>query len=311
MPQPHPTILYGSPDLHLKINNAAVSCFILSDNRQAFRMRDFQKALGYDGKSESWLLELLKGISKFSAVPEALVSALENPVTVSYHHPNGTQLPIRILETPLAQKTVKLIVNARNNGHLSIGQLKFAKAAVLLQDYFSKNTLSEAIEEASGFNFEKTAAKTRLHQCLMAKHPNAAFEWARVLPDAFFELLGKLYGLHWNQIRTGPEMGAKATNDLVFSRLPEALAQILAATKPKRSYKGSQNLQQPELLQYLGSLQQLAETAGYHRNIFLQLLNRTHPKNNEWPVKDTDFSTQQPTAITVSEFNAFLKKGIV
>lgn len=311
MPQPHPAILYGSPDLYLKINNAAVSCFILSDSRQVFRIRDFQKALGYDGKSESWLLELLKGISKFSAVPEALVSALENPLTVSYHHPNGTQLPIRTLETPLAQKTLELLVNARSNGHLSVGQLKFAKAAVPLQEYFSNNNLVAAIEEASGFNFEKAAVKTRLHQCLMAKHPNAAFEWARVLPDAFFELLEKLHGLHWNQIRTEPEMGAKTANDLVFSRLPEDIIRILAATKPKRSYKGNQNLQQPELAQYLDSLQQLAETAGYHRNIFMQLLNRTHPKNNHWPVKDTDFSTQQATETTISEFNAFLKKGIV
>ncbi|GEP49854.1 hypothetical protein FNO01nite_05260 [Flavobacterium noncentrifugens] len=274
-------------------------------------MRDFQKALGYDGKSESWLLELLKGISKFSAVPEALFSALDHPETVLYNHPNGAQLSIRTIEIPSVQKILDILINARNDGHLSVGQLKFAKSAALLHNYFSNNDLQAAIEEASGFNFEKAAARTRLHQRLMAKHPNAAFEWARVLPDAFFELLGKLYGLHWNQIRTEPEMGAKTTNDLVFSRLPEDIIRILAATKPKRSYKGSQNLQQSELVQYLSSLQQLAETAGYHRNIFMQLLNRTHPKNNHWPVKDTDFSTLQAIETTTSEFNILLKKGIV
>jgi len=311
MSQQHLTIFYGSPDLYLKVNNSAISCFILSDNRQAFRLRDFQKALGYDGKSESWLPELLKGISKFSAVPEKLVSALEHPVTVLYNHPNGTQHAIRTIDTLLAQKILNILIDARNDGHLSVGQLKFAKAAAFLHGYFSDNNLTSAIEEACGLNFEKAAAKTRLQHCLMAKHSTPVFEWARVLPDAFFELLEKMYGLQWKAIYSDPEMGAKATNDLVFSRLPLELVRILAAAKPKRSYKGSQNLQQAELAQYLGSLQQLAETAGYHRNIFMQLLNRTHPKNNDWAVKDSDFPMLQSTETTVSEFNAFLKKGII
>ena len=63
-------IAYGSNGLPLKISNLELPCYILSDKQRVLSISGIQKFLGYEGKSETWLLNILNAISKFEKIPK-------------------------------------------------------------------------------------------------------------------------------------------------------------------------------------------------------------------------------------------------
>lgn len=301
-------IAFGAPQLHFKIANTAVAGYILTSKMVVVSLRDVQKAFGFDLKSENRLAELLQHISRFTAVPTTLLDALEYPITVFYEPEKWN---IKALNVECIADLLQTIITAKNNGFLNINQLKAAKIAVQWQDYLQQNNLKDLIAESSGFNFQKNAAKKKLQAQLLEMYAHTALNWTVVLPDAFFQMLNDLYGFEWVAACANPNETAKIINDLVFSRLDPILIGQLSDQQPKRSYKSKtpKNQEHPALQAYLDSLQQLATAAGNHPNIFKRLLNATHPKNQDWPVKDADFIDVNPAAANLSSFNSALLKS--
>jgi len=83
-------IAYGSTELPIKLGDSSVSCFILSNNQYVLPISSVQKLLGYDGKSETWLLNILNNISKFTKISKDLLQAYEDPVKVTMNSTKKT-----------------------------------------------------------------------------------------------------------------------------------------------------------------------------------------------------------------------------
>ena len=304
------SIIYGAPDLYLKIGIPQIAGFILSDGSYALRIRDIQKALGFDAKSENRLPELLQSISRFVTVSPALHAALEHPVSLPYATIDGNATILSVIDADLALLLLETIVEARKDGYLNIGQLKTAKAAAQLLEIFRKKNIYRLIDEGSGFDFYKTKARMRIQELLNRKYNYSGFEWVKMLPDGYFNTIFAIYESNWKNAAENAENIVLVVNDTIFSRLENIDIKALASEKPKRQYKSTniKNNLYAALEKHLNDLQQLAATAGNNRNIFAQLLNRTRPKNSSWPLKDSDFQRQQNN-VALSGFNSILKKA--
>lgn len=305
--EPHVKIAFGTPQRQFKIANAAVAGFILTDKSMVISLRDLQKAFGFDGKSGNRIAELLLHISRFTTVPTSLLDAAEQPVTVFYEPEKWN---IKTLDIEFLTDLLQTIITAKNNGFLNINQLKAAKTATAWQDYLQQNSLKDLIAESSGNRFQIKALKKNIKTQLLNRHADPVLNWTLALPDSFFEWLGDLYGYEWTAV-TNTNKTAKIINDLVFSRLDAVTIVKLSKQQPKRTYKRKtpQDEQQPELQLYLSSLRELSTAAANHPIIFERLLQATHPKNPDWPVKDADFVDATPETASLSNFNAALLKS--
>lgn len=305
------SILYGAENLPLKIGVIELSCFILTDQRIAFSKNGLQRALGYDGKSEDWLLDLLSSINKFYPIPGALFEAYENPILFEIARPDGSIVTAWGISPQDLLLTCHTIQNARNDGYLNVGQLKHAKAATAIIDYFDANELSEAVAQATGLNFVKESGKTYLQEYLLSSIDDAAYRWVESLRDAFFEKIFELHDMSWKDLRNQPRNVALILQEVVFSRLTDHVTDALRNSKPKRAYKrkgyNAQNNEHPELSVYITEVLSLLKAAADNWTIFIQLLNRIYPKNQ--PV-ELNLPDLKPVAQVSGLLNVNLKKAV-
>jgi|SRR6218665_84278 len=306
-------VLFGNPDLHLKLNGAAITGFILTNNTYAILIKDLQKAIGYDGKSEHWLLEVLQSISRFNSVHNTLLEALEHPIAIIYQNDSGTEITLRAINVMMLPDLFEAIIQAKNDGFLNMSQLRFAKTSEQLREILQKSDIHAQIDESTGYNFYKNKAKNKLQKILADTSQDAAVAWIRTLPDHFFEVFFTIFDYNWIKLHENTEEFATIFNDVIFSRMSNDLLDSLRNTTPKRNYraKHERDLQHPQFKIFTKELLVLNEKATGNKNIFLQLLNRMYPKNNSWIVKDAHFSNNTPVNVTLlSEFNASLQKSI-
>ena len=280
-------VIYGSEQLPLKLGSAVISCYILENKQRVFSRTSFQKALGYDGKSEEWLLDFLSSVNKFYPISGTLLAAYEKPILFELYH-NAPPLMLRGLTPETLIETCVAITNAKKDGYLNVSQLKFAKAAEHIQRFSEQNNLNMLIDDATGFNFFKENSILYLQQSLQNQFDDAAFIWIKTLPEDFFERLFEIHHMDWTDVRLDPSTVGNMIYEIIFSRIPDELVQQLRIEKPKRSYKrksGVQDNLHPELKIYIAEIISLLKAAGENWNIFMQLLNRAHPKNNAFGKK--------------------------
>jgi hypothetical protein len=297
--------------LPLRIGTLELACYILTDRQAVFAKNGFQKALGYDGKSEDWLLDLLSSINKFYPVSGDLFEAYENPILFENAHPDGSiSIVSGILpETLLA--TCSTVVNAKKDGYLNVNQLKYAKTATNIYSYFLENDIQQAVAEATGLNFAKDTGKSYLQHYLQQNNSDLIYLWIPALRDAFWEKIFEIHDLDWYDLRQKPKNIVNILQEVVFSRLNEPLAHLLRTQKPKRIYrrKGfkAQDNEHPELSLFITELLSLLKAAADNWTIFLQLLNRIYPKNNVPELKLPELATTSETSGLLDEN---LKKAV-
>ncbi len=299
-------ILFGSDKRPLHLAQAEIACFILDNQQRVCSLTGFQKALGYDGKSENWLKDLLTQVHRFIPVDE-LVESLKN---TSVFENESAQKNIGV-SAPLLVGICQKLVLAKKEGFLSVSQLKYAKSAEMLLENLTAERLERMIEEASGFLFFKDNAIERFSRFLSTELDDAAFEWTRTFPDAFYQKVFELHHYDWADLQKNPKPVGKIFYDVVFSRIPNNLLEEIRHNKPKRNYHRKnylpQDNQHPGLKEYISNVLSLVNAAADNWNIFLQLLNRSCPKNDAFTTK---FPLVVPAAQKpepLSNFNQTLK----
>ena len=299
------SIIYGTGKLPLRIGHLELPCYILSDGNGVFTRAGLQKALGYDGKSPDWLFDLLGSINKFYPVSGALFEALENPILFEMERPDGSLTKIEGIYPSVAIDACKTILNAKNDGYLSVGQLKHAKAAALIDSHFEAIGPREAIEEATGFNFTKETGKIYLRDFMLSHHDDAVYHWIPALRDTFFEALLEMHALDWHALRKNPKKIAELLHECLFSRFDDQLNMALRAQKPKRVYrrpgKMPKNHEHPELQHYVSEIMALFKAAASNWSVFLQLANRIHPKTTNVSLTIADPHTERPIGLLDSQ----------
>jgi hypothetical protein len=307
------TVAYGSENLPLRIGTLELPCFILKNKQVVFSKAGLQKALGYEGRSEDWLFDLLSSINKFYPIPGDLFDAYENPVRFEIRHADESVTVVAGLSPEAVISTCQTIINAKNDGYLNVSQLKHAKAAAIIVRYFDQNNIEASVAQATGLNFARETGKEYMQQYLLQNIDDAMYQWVIAFRDAFWEKIFDLHDMDWTDLYKNPKDIAHILQEVVFSRLPEHLAQILRTSKPKRTYKRkdskAQDNEHPELRAYLSELLSLLKAAADNWTIFLQLLGRIYPKNDP---DDIRFAEIAPTkdAAENSLLDKHLKTGI-
>lgn len=308
-------ILYGAENLPLKIGSILVPCYILENGIQVFTKGGIHKALGYDGKSEDWLLDLLSSVNKFYPVSGAIFDAMENPMLFEAKSRDGSTKKTKGIPANLFLEVCQTIADAKNNGYLNVNQLKFAKSAEAILKNIGKKNLTNLIREATGFEFLKERAKNQLQDFLLKNSNDEAFQWVRTFPDSFFETLLGIHNIHWQDLKDQPQEFASIVHEIVFSRLSDDLLQQLRTTQPKRAYKSKtgsiQDMQHPDLKIYTDGILSLLKAAANNWTIFTQLLNRSYPKNGELIKPSAFVKTTEETPESLSELDKTILKGVI
>lgn len=304
------TIEFGSKNLLLTLGDAKISAFRLSNQRFVFQLSGIQKALGYEGKSDYWLSNILQSISKFSKIASEIVEAYENPIKANFKSFAEHNEPIKVVPVGVFIETCKIIVHAKENGWLGASLIRVSKVAQSILNCSKNQSIDELAAESCGFNTFKEAMKSEFIQYLMNQTNEKSFLWIRTFPDAFFTMLFRIHSADWTDLKTKPEICGRWLVDIIFSRLPSTLMLDLRANPPKRSYRRKQGLPQenshPELKKIVAEVTILMETAALNWFIFLQLLNRAYQIQDE-PLANLKLEARK-TPETFSPFSNSLKK---
>lgn len=304
--------LYGSEKTILKIGNVEIGCFIIEHKQCVLHKRDVIRALGYEGKSENWLADILHTINKFSPLPNEILTNWENPLKILIEN---SSLRTQVLEgifTHLFLEVCQVLTLAEKEGYLNVNQLKYAKAAARILSYCKDQDIDELIFEVTGYNLYKYHTKEHLLQFLNSPVKDDSLLWIRTFPDSIFEVFLEIHQLDWKNLYENPQVFGNIILEVVFNRISTDLLTKLRIQKPKRDYRRNNKQcqdQLPELKIYLSEVCSLLETAGRNWNIFLLLLNRRHPKRVDFGNKLPAVSkNSQNKAIPLSLFNTALKK---
>ena len=306
------TIAFGSEKLPLRISKIELPCFILSNKQHVITKHGMQKALGYDGKSETWLIDFLKDIHKFNPLAAELLSSIEKPILFEIKRRDGLNYSIEGIDPIAFLEACKAISIAKKDGYLNISQLRFAKSVDTILSAANESNIHDLIDVATGFEFFKENAKEQLQRFLVQNTADTSFQWVKTFPDEFFEALFGMQETDWIGSNQKPQGIGKTIYEVVFSRIPNDLLEELRTSKPKRTYKRKgdkvQDTQHPKLKEYTISILSLLKASGYNWNIFQQLLNRAHPKNSSFSTKFLQFPEDPGKPNELSAFNQTLLK---
>lgn len=287
-----------------------IHCFITEKNKRVIEVQSLQKALGYDGKSELWLLNLLITLSKFEEVPEKILQAYNHSKIIETNHLHAEPIKLLMVDHKIFQATLILLVKAKNDGLLSASQIKYAKNAELILKQIDKTSLKKIINQASGLTQIKDRNKAYIQNLVRQKQDDDSLLWIEHLPNYFFEKIMKLEGLSWAAIEKSPERIVNTLLLLFHAHIPQELHQKMASQKPKRSYQKRYNPPKKqvflELENYLIDLISLIDQSAGDRFIFEQLLRRKYPART-WIEKPKKLNN---SVVALSSFNEVLKKII-
>ena len=304
-------ILFGSQEKTLKIGNTLLHCYILDNKQQVITGDSFQKVLGYEGKSEIWLLEFLTSISRFTPIQNELLLKIKTPLSaITIINGNEKEISGLIDATYIVQSCLT-IVKAKEDGYLNLNQLKYAKSASIVLEKLQNTTIESLINEATGFNWHREKAIEKVIQVLLEKQNDDAYFWIQTIPKHFIDKILDLNSLNWKTVFEKPTYLAKISDEIIYSRISNEILDNLRTLKPKRTYTRSNNKKQdnehPELQKHIIALESLLIASDNDWSIFIQLLNKTFPKQKNRPLTEIEIQ-ENVMDKSFSDFNEKLIK---
>ncbi len=250
-----------------------LECAIISDRTPIFTYESCQRSLGYDAKPTSvWLHDFILHLSRFITVSVDILEELQEP---SRAYLKNMEKPV--IDAKMFVDICQIIASANDQGFLYASELKFARNAQTILDYFEAETLVEKIEWATGFTTFKTAVKASISQRFIADGKHYG-KWIVAFPESFFAGILAMKGWHWDQLRGHlPELTQICAN-LTFSRLPGSELLELAGRKPKMLYnkpgKPGQYLLHENLSEIMATILSVMEASHHNWNAFNLLLDK-------------------------------------
>lgn len=273
-------IRFGHKNSPLKIGSHLLTCYVLEDHKKVLTINSIQKALGYEGKSENWVVEFINKLNTFIPIDTYLSSAFDNTIIIKIWDKKKSFE--NAIEYPYFIDLCKIIMTAKEGGYLNLAELKYAKTAHQLLNTVEHSNIEELIDTTTGFKRFKTITLESLVAILKKQENDPAYEWIKTIPVQFTENILEMNQLLWEDISKNPHVLWELLNDLLFSRIDTDLWDSLRTIKPKRIYtrkdNKKQNIEHPKLKEYILIINSLIKASGNNWNIFIQLLNKTYPK---------------------------------
>lgn len=273
----------------LQIGNAEFKAAVLSDGTRVLTRATFVKAIGRKGKAkggrayddEFKLPVFLTANNIKPYIPEDLK---ENSAPIIFKHKNTQFIGYK---AELLPQVCGVFIDADEAGVLTAMQKHIAqKCRVLIRGLATVGIIA-LIDEATGYQDvrDRQALQAILDRFLRKEHA----AWARRFPLEFYKEIFRLRGWEWKGLRVNPpQIVAKYTNDIVYSRLTPGLLEELEKKNPKneKGYRRTKHHQwltedvgHPALAQHLYAvigLMRIAEDKGWDQ--FKVLMDRAYPR---------------------------------
>lgn len=285
---------HGSPDRPLKIGNAEIPCYVLSNGMRILSGRGMQEAFGLGRTSsgarqsgvilKNFLVNLLSRPKIKELAHSDFINALENPIR--FKRPGRGGRVATGYEATILADICELILAARQEGLLiSDRELIIAKECEILTRGFAKVGIIALVDEATGYQEDR--AREALEDILRQFISDELMKWVKTFPDDFYRQLFKLRGWQYQEFSVKrPSIAGKITNDIIYERLAPGVLDELKRLTPKdtkgrRKHRYFQRLTEdighPKLREHIASVITLMKASTGWRK-FYSMLNRSLPR---------------------------------
>ena len=278
-------IRFGQKENPLQQGSVSLNCYILENKMRVLTLHSIQKNLGYEGKSESWVIEFINELNTFLPIDSDLFAAFKNAILIEINDIKGKKTSVEsTIESHHLIKLCRVIIKAKEEGFLNIAQLKYAKAALLFEKTVEKTGIVDLIDQVTGFTRHKIVTLEHFVTLLKNQQNDTAVDWIKTIPIDFIEAILEANHLFWEDVQGKPSALVDLLNEIIFSRIENDALDAIRKSKPKRAYTRKNNKKQeiehPRLKEYILILNSLLKASGKNWNILIQLLNKTYPKQN-------------------------------
>lgn len=288
---------YGSDKTPLRLGEFEIPCYVLDDGTRVFSGRGIQKAIGASvNTSGAWLSKFVKSEAISSNLMPGILDKLNAPIVFNRNTSGGSQSDTYGYEATLLIDLCDAIIKAYETRLLN-NETYYNNANSIIRAV-AKVGIIALVDEATGYNKEKTRAKDELQKFLDKFLSEEAARWIKVFDDSFFEDLYKMHNWTWTQTSKRPGVVGKWINDIVYERIAPLVLAELDKKNPKnengnRSKKHHQYLSRevglPKLRQHLEGVHALAVASKYDWVIFMKHMDNVYPKQYQQLEIDFDF----------------------
>lgn len=281
---------YGSDKTPLLLGALEVPCYVLEDGTRVFSGRGIQKVIGSTSVSGTWLsrfvcTEPMKGIlTDIRAGESNAFDKMTSPVRFIRNNAGGSQSETYGYEATLLIDLCDAIIKANELGFEMPSE--YIRNANIIIRAAAKTGIIALVDEATGYDKEKTRAKNELQKFFASFLIDEASKWVKSFDDVFFEDLYKMRKWTWTKTTKRPGVVGTWIKEIVYDRLAPILPE-LEKLNPKnenghRSYKHHQFLSRdvglPRLKQHLEAVHAIAVISNYDWNRFIVNLDRAYPR---------------------------------
>jgi P63C domain len=286
-----PLAEYGSPERPLRLLDADIPCYVLSDGTRVLTQQGFLLALGR-ARTAKGGTGASGGVDNLPAFLAAnnLKPLISNEIIAStraieFRLPSGGKAFGYAAE--LLPKVCNVYLQARDKGVLMPSQRRAAEQADMLVRGLAETGIVALVDEATGY--QQVRARDALQAYLEKFLRKELAAWVQRFPDDFFKEMYRLKRWSWTGSSRRPGVVSHYIKDLVYERLGPGIVQELERKNPtdgkgRRKSKHHQWLTEdighPALAQHLYAL------IGFMRaednwDEFKARFSRAYPKRGE------------------------------
>lgn len=286
-----PLAEYGAPERPLRLLDAEIPCYVLSDGTRVLTQQGFLLALGR-ARAAKGGTGAAGGVDNTPAFLAAnnlkpLISKelLASTRPIEFRLPSGGKAFGFAAE--LLPKICNVYLRARDQGVLLPTQRRTAEQADLLVRGLAETGIVALVDEATGY--QAVRARDALQAFLDRFLRKELAAWVKTFPDDFFRELFRLKGWKWKGTSKRPGVVGHYINDLIYDRLGHGVLEELQRKNPsdgrgRRKAKHTQWL--TEDIGHPALAQHMYATIGAMRahndwGSFLEFFKRAYPKKGE------------------------------
>lgn len=284
---------YGSDKTPLKLGNLELPCYVLENGMRVFSGRGIQKVIGSTSKSGSWLSNFISNdaikpfLTEIKDGKKSPYEQMMSPITFFRNDAGGSQPTTYGYEATLLIDLCDAVIKAGENGCKFPDE--YVRNANIIIRAVAKTGIIALVDEATGYEKEKSRAKDELQKFLNQFLQEEAAKWVKTFDDQFFEDLYKMRGWNWNYTSKRPGVVGNWINNIVYQRLAPGLGK-LNELNPKNAHGNrlhrhhqflSRDIGLPRLKQYLEAVHAIAVVSRYDWNRFMEYLDRAYPQQHQ------------------------------
>lgn len=289
---------FSSDKTPLKFGNIEVPCYVLNNGQRVFSGRAIQKLLGAnDNVSGKWLSKFVNSDAIAWNLNPGVLDKFNNPIVFKRKAAGGSQSTTYGHEATSVIDLCNAVIDAFESPSFTVNEVYYKSAKIIIKAV-AKTGIIALVDEATGYNKEKTRAKDELQQFLSKFINQEASKWIKTFDDQFFEDIYKMRNWTWAKTTARPSFIGKIINDIVYERIAPLVYDELNKLNPKnesgnRPRKHHQFLTsevgRPALKQHLAILHSFAVASDYNWGRFMSLLDKSHPKKYQQLALFDDF----------------------